>query len=91
MLLAISEGARDDLHARRIEREMRAFRVEPMMDEGSAVRAAANYRALRSARITARKLADLIIGTFCIHHDYALLHADRDFDGMAAHLGLRAV
>ena len=33
--------------------------------------------------------ADLIIGTYCMEHGHSLLHADRDFDPMAEHLGLR--
>jgi predicted nucleic acid-binding protein len=53
-----------------------------------AVRAASNYRALRTIGITIRKTIDLLIGTFCIENRYPLLHNDRDFRPMAQHLGL---
>jgi predicted nucleic acid-binding protein len=56
-----------------------------------ALAAAAHYRALRRLGITVRKTIDLLIGTYCIANDCALLHSDRDFDPMTRHLGLRAL
>jgi predicted nucleic acid-binding protein len=50
---------------------------------------AENYRRLRTRGAAVRKTIDVIIGTFCILHDHELLHADRDFDPMEKHLGLR--
>ncbi len=67
---------------------MRRFDVLPLLDDGLAVLAARNFRRLRAPGITIRKTAALIIGTFCIAHGHRLLHNDRDFDPMAAHLGL---
>ncbi len=55
------------------------------------MKAAANYRRLRSLGITVRKTIDMLIGTFCIEHGYGLLHADRDYDPMERHLGLQVV
>jgi predicted nucleic acid-binding protein len=89
ILLEVLQGARDDLQAVRIEYGLRRFDVVPMLDDTLAVRAAANYRLLRSRGITVRKTVDLIIGTFCIERDHELLHDDRDFDPMVEHLGLR--
>ena len=89
ILLEVLQGARDALHAARIERNMRRFPIAPMLDADLAVRAAQNYRSLRSRGITIRKMADLIIGTFCMARDHLLLHNDRDFEPMAAHLGLQ--
>ncbi len=60
-----------------------------MLDPDLAVRAAANYRALRRMGVTLSKIADLIIGTFCIERHHMLLHDDRDFDALQRHLGLR--
>lgn len=68
---------------------MRRFPVAPMLDADLAVRAARNYRLLRSRGIAIRKTADLIIGTFCMARDHLLLHNDRGFQPMAAHLGLQ--
>ena len=89
ILLEVLQGARDALHAARIERNLRRFPIAPMLGADLAVRAAENYRFLRSRGITVRKTADLIIGTFCMVRDHLLLHNDRDFEPMAAHLGLQ--
>lgn len=89
ILLEVLQGARDEAHAARIERNLRRFPVEPMLGEAIAVRAAAHARTLRRRGVTVRKAIDLVIGTFCLERGYALLHADRDFAPMATHLGLR--
>jgi predicted nucleic acid-binding protein len=91
VLLEVLQGARNDRHAAQIERELRVFRIERMLDDGIAVKAAANDRALRDRGITVRKTIDLIIATFCVERGHSLLHDDRDFDPVAAHLGLRVV
>ena len=91
VLLEVLSGARDDRHAAAIERELRVFKMEPMLDEGIAVTAAHNYRVLRGRGITIRKTIDLIIATFCLARGHALLHDDRDFDLMGSHLGLRVI
>jgi predicted nucleic acid-binding protein len=91
ILLEILQGARDESHAARIERGLRQYAVVPLLDADLAPRAARNYRKLRELGITIRKTADIIIGTFCIVHRYALLHDDRDFVPMEEHLGLAVV
>jgi len=88
ILLEVLRGARDERHAAWLENRMRRYDVVQLLDDGIAVRAARNYRVLRALGITIRKTADLIIGTFCIEHGLRLLHNDRDFEPMAAHLGL---
>ena len=89
VLLEVLQGARDDAHANRTERDMRQFTVMSMLDADTVVRAARNYRLLRARGITVRKLVDIVIGTFCIDRGYELLHQDRDCAPMAEHLGLR--
>ena len=89
ILLEVLQGARDAPHAAHIERNMRRFPIAAMLDADLAVRAAQNHRLLRTRGITVRKTADLIIGTFCMARDHLLLHNDRDFEPMAAHLGLQ--
>jgi predicted nucleic acid-binding protein len=56
-----------------------------------ALAAADHYHALRRFGVTVRKTIDLLIGSYCITNDCALLHSDRDFDPMSRHLGLRAL
>jgi predicted nucleic acid-binding protein len=89
ILLEILQGARDERHASRIEREMRRFTILPLLDDSLAVQAAQNFRKLRRVGVTIRKTADLIIGTFCIEYGHVLLHDDRDFEPMERHLGLK--
>ena len=63
----------------------------PMVGQVIALKSAENYRALRKRGVTPRKTINIIIGTFCVHHQLPLLHDDRDFDPMVEHLGLRVV
>jgi len=91
ILLEVLQGAIDDAHAARLEGYLRSFRVERMVDDSLAVKAARNYRILRSRGITVRKTIDLIVATFCIENDYALLQDDRDYKPMVARLGLRTM
>lgn len=91
ILLEVLQGARDDAHAQRIKRELLRLDVVSMLGPDLATAAAARYRRLRSLGITIRKLADLVIGSYCIERGYSLLHADRDFEPMHMHLGLLVV
>lgn len=89
MLLEILQGARSQSEIRRVRRLLNALDCFPLLGRDMALRAAANYRALRARGITVRKTIDNIIATFCIHHGYGLLFGDRDFEPFVAHLGLR--
>jgi len=91
ILLEVLQGARDNAHAGSLERKLRNFAIEPMLDQTIAVKAVANYRMLRGLGITIEKTVDLIIATFCVERGHSLLHDDRDFDVMAPHIGLRVV
>lgn len=55
-----------------------------------AIRAADNYRFLRSQGVTVRKTIDTLIASFCIEQNLPLLFIDRDFEPFVQHLGLRA-
>ena len=63
----------------------------PMVVQALALESALNYRFLRKKGVTLRKTIDVMIGTFCIHHRFPLLHDDRDFDPMAKILGLEVL
>jgi predicted nucleic acid-binding protein len=91
ILLEVLQGARDERHASRLEGILREFKVEFMLDDELAVKAARNYRMLRSRGVTVRTTIDLIIATFCAQREYALLHDDRDFQPLISHLNIRAV
>jgi predicted nucleic acid-binding protein len=70
--------------------------LEPLecMDLGGkklALKAASNFRFLRSKGVTIRKTIDMLIGTWCIESDVELLHNDKDFDRIALHLPLKVI
>lgn len=91
VLMELLQGARDDLNAARLLRELREFEPVAMMSPKVAVAAARNYRHLRALGFTIRRSNDLIIATFCIENNHQLLQQDRDFLPFARHLGLRLV
>ena len=62
-----------------------------MLDIEVAVKSADNFRILRKQGITIRKTIDVIIATFCIENDHALLFSDKDFMPFVEYLGLNAV
>ena len=91
ILLEVLQGARDDRHAARIERDLRRYAVVALLDDALAVSGARNYRKLRGLGVTVRKTVDIIVGTFCIERGHTLLHDDRDFVPMEKHLGLKTL
>jgi hypothetical protein len=91
VMLEVLQGARDEVHAARIEHDLRRYVLQPMLTEDIAVQAARNYRAMRTSGITVRKTVVMIIGTFCIQRGHQLLHDDRDFDPMERLLGLSVI
>jgi len=56
-----------------------------------ALKSADNYRTLRKKGVTVRKTIDVFIGTFCIENNIPLLHSDKDFEPLVAHLGLKVL
>jgi predicted nucleic acid-binding protein len=91
VLFEVLQGIRTDKQLAAVQEELRAFELWPTMGPGIAVKAAENYRSLRSLGITVRKAVDCLIATFCIEYGHALLHNDRDFDGFEKHLGLKVI
>ena len=89
VMVEVLQGAKSERESERISRVFERFSTLTMLSPELAIKAAANYRQLRRRGITIRKTIDLIIGTFCIEHGHALLHADRDFLPMVEHLGLQ--
>ncbi|HYN59442.1 MAG TPA: PIN domain nuclease [Rubrivivax sp.] len=80
----------------RLERDLRSARqlmesldVEASVEPSLAVAAAEHYRSLRTHGHTVRGAIDVLVATFCIERDYALLHDDRDFDAFEGLRGLR--
>ena len=91
ILCEVLQGMHSQAAARRVERSLNRFETVSLCGTELAVKAAENYRFLRTRGITIRKTIDIIIGTFCIERGHALLHSDRDFEPMQRLLGLRTV
>jgi predicted nucleic acid-binding protein len=91
ILTEVLQGFDDERDFNKARNLLTSLRVVELGGQEIAVQAAKNFRALRRRGITVRKTIDTVIATRCIEDGYDLLHADRDFDPFAKHLGLRTV
>jgi hypothetical protein len=91
ILTEVLQGFRSDTDHHTARKLLTALPVMEMLGVERALKAAANFRALRKRGITIRKTADVIIATFCIEEGHSLLFCDQDFPPFVEHLGLRAV
>jgi len=89
VLFEVLRGFRHERDLRTARQLMDALSVEATVDPPLALAAVDHYRSLRSRGFTVRAAADVLIATFCIERDYALLHDDRDYDAFEQHRGLR--
>jgi predicted nucleic acid-binding protein len=89
ILVEVLQGFRQKQHMEEARRALLSLPCVDMVGNEVALASATNYRLLRRQGITARKTIDVIIATFCVRHGHVLLHADRDFEPMVDHLGLR--
>ena len=91
VLAEVLQGFRRERDLRRAEAALRTLIFQPMAGRAVALASARNHRALRAVGVTVRRTIGVLIATFCIENGHSLLHADRDFDPMKRHLGLRAL
>lgn len=91
VLCEVLRGIADPREHAAVKKVLLSFELVTIGGIDLALRAADHYRTLRRRGATVRKTIDLLIGSFCIAADCALLHSDRDFDPMARHLGLRVL
>ena len=70
---------------------MESLDIEATAGHDLALAAAAHYRSLRAQGVTVRGPIDVLVASFCIERDYALLHCDRDFDDFDAFEDLRGL
>ena len=88
ILFEVLWGLRGQEAVTRIRAMFDAYVLVSMLDLDLVPRAVANYHALRRRGITPGTV-DVIIGTWCIETGAELLTADRDFEPLRDHLGLR--
>lgn len=91
ILTEVLQGFDDDRDFHGARKMLTSLMVVELGGQEIAIQAAKNFRALRRLGVTVRKTIDTVIATRCIEDGYDLLHADRDFDPFARHLGLRSV
>lgn len=91
ILMEVLRGFRSDTDYHTAKKLMSSLTVFELLGAELAIRSAEHFRFLRKRGITIRKTADVIIATFCIEHNHALLFTDKDFQPFVAHLGLKAV
>ena len=89
VLFEVLRGFRHEQDFQAARRVLAALPVVEIGGEDGALRAAHHYRALRAAGVTVRSPIDVLLASFCIEHDHALLHADRDFDAIESLRGLK--
>jgi predicted nucleic acid-binding protein len=89
ILTEVLQGFASDRDFIRAKRLLTSLVVLNLAGPAIALKAAANFRMLRSAGISVRKTTDIVITTHCIQDRLPLLYSDRDFDPFVEHLGLR--
>ncbi|UCE71287.1 MAG: PIN domain nuclease [Nitrospiraceae bacterium] len=91
ILAEVLQGFQNEKDFRTAKKLLLDFPFMDMIGQKLAIKSAMNYRALRQKGITIRKTIDVLIGTFCIHNNFALLHNDKDFDPLEKHLKLKVM
>jgi len=89
VVMEVLAGGRDDDHLDRLRGLLARCRLLPVRGLDDYERAASLYRQCRRTGDTVRALTDCVIGAVALRTDVDVLHADRDFDVLARHTGLR--
>lgn len=89
IIVELLQGFKTDKDFLAAKRILACLEYRDMAGTEVAIEAAANYRKLRKRGITVRKTVDMLIATFCIRNNMALIHNDRDFDALEEHLKLK--
>ncbi len=89
VLTEILQGLRDDVEAATVERHLRAYPILRLESVEHFSLAAQLYRTARRHGVTIRKTLDCLIAAPCVRAGAPVLHADADFDRLAACTPLR--
>lgn len=85
----VLQGLRSEEEAELVARHLRAFPILRLEGLDDLALAASLYRAARRQGVTIRKTLDCLIAAPCVRTGAPLLHADADFDRLAACSSLR--
>ncbi|PCJ12633.1 MAG: VapC toxin family PIN domain ribonuclease [Gammaproteobacteria bacterium] len=88
ILTEVLQGFRHDKDYKAARALFDNVTIFDMLGTERALKSADNFRALRKNGITVRKIADVIIASFCIDRKLPLLFSDKDFKPFVKHLGL---
>ncbi|NOQ64567.1 MAG: PIN domain-containing protein [Methyloprofundus sp.] len=91
ILLEILQGIKVEREYQKTKIALAALEQYEMFGHQMVEKCAQNFRFLRKKGSTIRKINDVIIATFCIENNLALLFSDRDFIPFVEHLGLVSV
>ena len=89
ILTEILQGFDSDKEFRLAKQALEPLDCVHLGGKSLAIKAASNFRFLRSKGVTIRKTVDMLIGSWCIEHEVKLLHNDKDFDQIATQLPLQ--
>ncbi|PAU92703.1 VapC toxin family PIN domain ribonuclease [Aliifodinibius salipaludis] len=89
ILTEILQGFDSDKEFRLTKQALEPLDCVHLGGKSLAIKAASNFRFLRSKGVTIRKTVDMLIGSWCIEHEVELLHNDKDFDQIAIQLPLQ--
>lgn len=89
VLFEVLRGFRFERAHREAKQLMESLDIETTGGHKLALAASAHYRSLRAHGVTVRGPVDVLVASFCIERDYALLHRDKDFDSFESLRGLR--
>lgn len=89
VLFDVLRGFRHERDYRQAKQLLQALSVVDSVNPALCLEAAQHFRALRAKGLTVRGPLDVLLASFCIEHDYALLRRDRDFDAFEDLRGLR--
>ena len=89
VLFEVLRGFRSERAHRKAKQLMESLDIETSAGHSLALAASAHYRGLRAQGVTVRGPIDVLVASFCIERDYALLHRDRDFSAFESLRGLR--
>lgn len=89
IIAELLQGFRKENDYQEAKSIMESLEYFDLVGKSIAIEAAQNFRTLRREGITIRKTVDMLIATFCLMHDFELIHNDRDFDPIEEKLGLK--
>lgn len=90
VLIEVLQGFKNESDYNTARELLTSLTVFTLGGQEMAIRSAYNFRLLRKRGVTVRKIIDVLIATFCIEMNLALLHSDKDFEPFHEHLKLAA-